>query len=84
MVEQTWQVDLEEFVWVFGSDLFRFEELQAMAAEEDVAKAIHLSSEKEKQTFWQFAPLYQAHLQHVAMEAVPPYSTDLNIASGSC
>ena len=50
MVEQTWQVDLEEFVWVFGSDLFRFEELQAVAAEEDVAKAIHLSSEK-KQTF---------------------------------
>ena len=47
MVEQTWQVDLEEFVRVFGSDLFRFEELQAVAAEEDVAKAIHLSSEKK-------------------------------------
>ena len=53
MAEQTWQEDLEEFVWVFGSDFFRFEELQAMAAEEDIAKAIHLSSEKEKKTIWQ-------------------------------
>ena len=51
MVEQTWQVDLEEFVRVFGSDLFRFEELQAVAAEEDVAKAIHLSSEKASGNF---------------------------------
>ena len=82
MAKQTWVVDLEEFVWVFGSDLFRFEEFQAVAAEEDVAKAIHLSSEK-KTDLWHFVLLYQAHLQHVAMEAVPPYSTDLNIASGS-
>ena len=82
MAKQTWLVDLEEFVWVFGSDLFRFEELQAVAAEEDVAKAIHLSSEKNRPLAICF--FNQAHLQHVAMEAVPPYSTDLNIASGSC
>ena len=34
--------NLEEFVGIFGSDLFRLEELQAVAAEENVSEPVHL------------------------------------------
>ena len=34
--------NLEEFVGIFGSDLLRLEELQAVAAEENVAEPVHL------------------------------------------